>query len=105
MLGDYNIQNVVVERDNITAVLMVNSKRNEGCSYGLVRHICSLIDKQWHVEIKNVYREANQVADFMAKWGMTMNVSFRLLNDPPRDVADFLQLDKVGQSVPRSVPA
>ncbi|KAG6400396.1 hypothetical protein SASPL_137226 [Salvia splendens] len=77
---EYNLRNVVVECDNITAVLMVNSRRNEGCNYSIVRHILALIDKHWYVEVKHVYREANRVADFIADWGLKMLV-FRLLND------------------------
>ena len=88
-----------MECDNITVVLMVNSRRNEGYNYSIVRHIWALIDKEWHVEVKHAYREANRVADFIANWGLKMHEIFRLLNDPPGGVDHLLQRDRIGEPV------
>ena len=63
-----------------------------------------LLGRNWKVELKHIYREANQVTDFLAKIGM--QCPGRRLNvweNPPSGAAIFLQRYLMGILWPLSV--
>ena len=95
---DNGIRSLEVESDNQAMVFMVNSNREDGSCFSLVRNIWSMCDRNWSVVIKHVYREANSVADFLASWSSSRDTGMHLHDEPPIGVRNLLLSDRLGTS-------
>ena len=63
----------------------------------LLQECRQLIQQEWRVNIQNIYRESNQVADILAKKSMELNTGEkRIWIGPPEEVAAGMDQDKLG---------
>ena len=71
---------------------------------GLLRQCKQLLDWEgWEVKISHCYREANQVADILAKLGSEDSVGVQLYSHPPVSTRSALYADVVGALWPRKI--
>ena len=49
-----------------------------------------------HVRLKHCFREANQCADALAKFGTNMENDFAVFESPPSIIVSLLHLEKLG---------
>ena len=52
--------------------------------------ICDLLDRDWTIVVNQISREANSVADWLAKYGATHSSVLTVLDNPPLKVEAFL---------------
>lgn len=94
-----------IESDSQTAVQLVKGGDVELHPYGQVVSDCrSLMHSFERVELLHIHREANNAADFLAKCGHNISVSYFAWNDPPSGMDHILFGDKVGVVYSRLVP-
>lgn len=82
-------QNIIIESDSLLAINLLKN----GCSsrhpcYALVHQIMQVIGGVPTIRSHHILREANQVADLLAKNGLFLDVRCRLFDSMP----DFLSL-------------
>jgi len=59
----------------------------------LIRNIQELLARAWTVQVCHTWREANVVADFLAKMGARSNVDWQDVISPPDELQPLLQAD------------
>ncbi|OIT22333.1 putative ribonuclease h protein [Nicotiana attenuata] len=99
-----SIRRLVVETD---CNLLINMLTNENGPYqNLITDCRWMLTRAGEPQVTHVFREANGVADIMAKHGSNSN-SFgnpMLYFSPPPFVTSTFELDKLGTLCPRKVP-
>ena len=99
------VQKLVIELDAKVVVELMQSNSPSNAFYSSLLADCRLLlGKLQHFRVKHAFREANRVADAMAKLGGTMQENFVVWDNPPSDViANFMYFDTNGDSVCRLV--
>ena len=65
-------------------------------------HLWSLLGRFQHFKVQHVFREANRVADALAKLGCSMQEYFVVMDSSPSDVvANFVYSDAMGENICR----
>ncbi|PKI56643.1 hypothetical protein CRG98_022955 [Punica granatum] len=67
----------------------------------IVREIRLWLERDWHVEVSHQYREGNSVADWMARWSLSLPLGLHIQHTPPPKVRALLSGDIVGAALPR----
>ncbi|KAK9046455.1 hypothetical protein V6N11_052342 [Hibiscus sabdariffa] len=67
---------------------------NSGAHSHLIHHINHLRQRDWEVGFQHVYREANLVADSLAKWDSSGHVGGRIFYSVPGDLRNLWQHDR-----------
>ncbi|CAN0899546.1 Putative ribonuclease H protein At1g65750 [Linum grandiflorum] len=62
------------------------------------RELCS---RQWEVHLSHIYREANNVADYLANLGHALSYGMHIFDSPDRGLSHWLHYDLIGVSLPR----
>lgn len=63
----------------------------------------ALLKRDWEVEVKHVYREANVVADVITNWALSQELGYHLLPTPPVPIRSLLFADLARITHPRLV--
>ena len=72
-----------VELDAMVIVGLLNSKKNPNSAYAPMLFDCTyLLDKFPQVRVLHVFREANKCADWLGKWGCSMQEDFAVFDFP-----------------------
>ncbi|KAL9418011.1 hypothetical protein AB3S75_040918 [Citrus x aurantiifolia] len=71
--------------------------------FSLITAIKELMNRQWLITIKHIYREANFAADSMAKLAGSLPLGLHVFENPPENLGYWLCNDIYGTSIPRSV--
>lgn len=99
---DQGWRNVCCESDSLEAVSLVNTAALQHHLYaGIIFDIRSLLGWDWTASVLHVLREANQVADFLAKAGSRSQQSWSVVVSPPREFSNLLQVDASSVAFPR----
>ena len=70
--------------DSMAAFLCITQSHEEiSANTAIIRDIKRLLDRQWQVKIKHIYREANRAADFLASYVQHFNFGCHHLDAPP----------------------
>ncbi|GLT42706.1 hypothetical protein SLA2020_166920 [Shorea laevis] len=69
----------------------------------IIWSIWALLCQIQEVHLHHIYREANAVADLLAKMGTTLASSFVILEHCPTDICNVYFLDVMGNSIPRNI--
>ncbi|GAY50021.1 hypothetical protein CUMW_123520 [Citrus unshiu] len=67
--------------------------------------VTELMNRQWLITIKHIYREANFAADSMAKLAGSLPLGLHVFENSPEGLGYWLCNDIYGTSIPRSVLA
>ncbi|KAF7833970.1 putative calcium-binding protein CML19 [Senna tora] len=102
MLWDKGFRKVLIECDSEVALELVSIgvDNNRPCS-ALVQRIRSLLDRNWDTELVHVFRETNQVADFMAKLSHTLSEGINVFDFLHVDLGPIFAADLNSPLVPR----
>ncbi|KAK2378521.1 hypothetical protein QL285_066416 [Trifolium repens] len=71
------------------------------CYASILANILDLLNMDWDVRICHTLREGNASADFLAKWGASNDINWKLWNSPPEDLKPTLRNDLMRTPVPR----
>lgn len=84
---DKDFKKFEVENDNASLVEGVNSRLVEVCL------LHPMLRRDWEIRVRHVSRNANDVADTMAKHMTIRDSMLQLFQEPPTVVNRFLQKD------------
>ncbi|KAL5833416.1 hypothetical protein ACOSQ3_017090 [Xanthoceras sorbifolium] len=95
---------VIIETDckHIVELLGQEIKRCHPL-FNLLHKCNSLIQGDWICRVTHVYREANMLADWMAKIGLQHALGLKYFEDPPTGCMQILDEDATGWPVSRAV--
>uniref|UniRef100_A0A7C9AZV2 RNase H type-1 domain-containing protein n=1 Tax=Opuntia streptacantha TaxID=393608 RepID=A0A7C9AZV2_OPUST len=89
--------------DSKAVVTMLNNHNSEHLEhYFLIQQCKKLLDwGGWEVRISHCFREANEVADKLAKIGTEGRLGVTSFRAPPPETQEAMYADSVGVSCPR----
>ncbi|KAK5847250.1 hypothetical protein PVK06_003555 [Gossypium arboreum] len=87
---------IEVESDNLSVVAQLNSCDARTINVALVRSTFMLMQRKWRVKITLAYREANLLADFMAKSAVDDRGTRMCYDEPPQGAGVLLLADAQG---------
>lgn len=95
---------IEVETDSQLALALVTQGVPD-ChpSVSLVKHCQGWLKRNWEVKFHHVYREANRVADSLAKASLALPRGYHKLLEPPEGIGKLLEEDNRGWTTPRIV--
>ena len=95
---------MLVEVDSKCIIdLLANTSNSPNNFSSVIQSIRRLFNREWHVCINHIYREANFAADFLANFAMRQPLGFHFFHNPPRGVVNYLIHDMYGNAFPRFV--
>ncbi|XP_039683785.1 uncharacterized protein [Medicago truncatula] len=65
------------------------------CYASAIANIIDLMNLEWEVKLCHSLREGNASADFLAKWGSSNDIKWKLRNTPPEDLKAILLNDSM----------
>jgi hypothetical protein len=65
----------------------------EGNIRNLVMACQEILAREWEAKVQHIFREANQVADFLAKKALSLGLGYTSFVDPPEDVNYLMYAD------------
>lgn len=96
---------VLVELDSKVVVdwVLSDSVGDDQPFYGLSRNCHDSLSRNWEVQFRRVFCEANSDADGLSRLGHSFSLGFHDLASPPSEIGWFLFADGCGASSPRVV--
>ncbi|CAN1256833.1 Putative ribonuclease H protein At1g65750 [Linum perenne] len=94
---------VVLQMDSQVAITLLTSDSNMNNHHSLEIEQLELCNREWRVEIRHVYREANKVADFLANQGHLFPFGTHLFPLSDCNLGHILRYDCLGISEPRFI--
>jgi ribonuclease HI len=99
-----NFDKVEVRIDSLGIVKDINRKQaSKMCGRALIRKIVDLLEHDWEVIFKHSYREANHLADALAKHNFLVKDDISFFQDCSGFCKQLLDADEQGITTPRSV--
>ncbi|KAF2284850.1 hypothetical protein GH714_031242 [Hevea brasiliensis] len=97
---------LIVECDNLEVISMLkgNMEPHAFCS-SLIYSILDLVKRDWELDFRHIYREANKCADWLAQWAVSLNQSVFNLLQPPTGLNQWLLHDHLKVAYSRTVIA
>jgi hypothetical protein len=99
-----NFSKVEVRVDSIGVVNDITNKKSSKLGgISLIRRIWQMLELDWEVVFKHSYREANQLADVLAKHSYSIEGECCFFQDCPSCFKHILVADEKGFVTPRSI--
>jgi ribonuclease HI len=99
-----NFDKMEVRIDSLEVVNDIRHKKSSRmCGRALVGRICQLMELDWDVVVKHSYREANCLADALARHSFDMKDDVGFFQDCPTFCKHHLVADEKGIVSPRSI--
>ncbi|CAN1187211.1 Putative ribonuclease H protein At1g65750 [Linum perenne] len=70
----------------------------------ILLQIRELLQRDWHVEVRHTYKEANWVVDLLAHLGHSLQFATHFLDCCPPNTISVLSDDCIRVSIPRLIP-
>ncbi|CAI0457296.1 unnamed protein product [Linum tenue] len=96
---------VELNLDSSSAVALIKNRKDTNHIYGLlVKHIDSILDREWDVRISHVYTESNCAADFFANRGHLFPFGTHLLDECDPNLLYWLSYDTMETTMDCDIP-
>ena len=97
------LHDVVVELDALIIVQFLKSSvdLSHPCS-ALLEDVAALVREGWVREVRHIFREGNQCADFLANMAQSYPVGLSVLCTPPPGLLPLLEADARGRTYIRT---
>ncbi|XP_039065453.1 uncharacterized protein LOC120210860 [Hibiscus syriacus] len=82
---------IMVETDSLVAIRMLKKNTKRGSIFTLIDCVNELINRDWNIVLKHISRNANKVADRLAKIVATRGEARIVFSTPPLKVIDIVQ--------------
>ncbi|KAK2659506.1 hypothetical protein Ddye_006039 [Dipteronia dyeriana] len=97
MVWRKDFHKVIVETDSMSIVQFIEKDSNPNYPmFSLIQTCKRPIATDWNCNVKHVYREANMVADGIAKMGCSMDFGVLFFEEPPPIILDIFDNDARG---------
>ncbi|XP_075650971.1 uncharacterized protein LOC142621564 [Castanea sativa] len=102
MARQLNIYNLIVNVDlsDVVKLITISSSSANRLTWPLVTDCRDILQAFHQVQLSHCYREANQVADLLAKMGSSHQEEFVYYVSPPLTLLDVLAFDCASSSAP-----
>ncbi|CAI0550388.1 unnamed protein product [Linum tenue] len=90
------VRKVEVHSDSKAALALIQSAPEGSSHYNRVVQICRLIVREWQINLKHVFREANVVADHLASLGHSLGNGEHLIHATTPSLSHLLLHDVLG---------
>ena len=88
---------IKVEVDCLLVLKLIQREENSASAHSsLINQILLLMEKDWDIDVKHVFREGNKCADFLASYALQLQEGSHFLQDPPFGLEGVLHDDLVG---------
>ena len=91
---EMGLSNLIIELDALSVVLLINNNTINLLMEPLLTDCRNLLSEIPNKQIVHIYREANQGADALAKFGASIASSFVIFLNPPSVVESILAADQ-----------
>ena len=91
---EMGLSNLIIELDALSVVLLINNNTINLVMEPLLTDCRNLLSEIPNKQIVHIYREANQCADALAKFGASIASSFVIFLNPPSVVESILAANK-----------
>ncbi|CAN1849082.1 Putative ribonuclease H protein At1g65750 [Linum perenne] len=96
---------VLVQTDSLAAVLLLRAAESPThCHLSKVSSIRERLERDWQVDIRHIYREANGAADYLANLGHNFDLGTHLVPSSDCNLGYFLRKDCMRIAEFRSIP-
>ncbi|CAI0459079.1 unnamed protein product [Linum tenue] len=103
MAWEKGARKVELQTDSLTAVQLLRTEVKHHQHRTMITAARRLLELNWEVRIKHVFRESNFVADYMASIGHSMPVGVHMFDVPSPMMNYWLYYDLVGVQTPRLI--
>ncbi|XVF61732.1 hypothetical protein PTKIN_Ptkin08bG0154100 [Pterospermum kingtungense] len=101
---NHGVRRLIVEMDSkVDYEFLSNGADHFRNSCNLKYRWLKLLKRNWEVEVRFIYREANRSADFLARLGLSLDLGTKVFSIPPDDMLQVLQDDARGLAFPRTI--
>ncbi|KAA3472034.1 non-LTR retrotransposon transposase [Gossypium australe] len=101
---DRGIRQGILESDSELALSWLKREPDRTHKFAhLIRECRHILSRPWTIQTRHIYREGNRVADWLAKFGISLPLGTHHFNTPPRGVTGIMLDDAAGYAVPRSI--
>lgn len=101
---EVGIRWLLMEVDNLCVYDLVVSVNNAPNGYyQLILSIQEMLKRDWNVDLKHIYREANFAADALANYAHSLPLGLYIFSSPPAVINPFVRHDMQGVAYPRLV--
>ncbi|WJX25711.1 hypothetical protein P8452_14727 [Trifolium repens] len=91
---DQGYRNIICYSDSTLSLQLIEGEVNQWHHYApILANINALVKRNWSINFRHTKREANSVADFLAKAGAAGTESWTEMNEPPIAAIPLLQAD------------
>ena len=91
------IKKLILEVDSMLVVNWLKKVSACDSNQANLIHIClDFLRRNWEVQISHIYREGNQLADYLVNKALHIERGIQVLNNAPADVFQLLHNDIVG---------
>ncbi|PKI65311.1 hypothetical protein CRG98_014275 [Punica granatum] len=95
-------RHVLLEVDSLLVTRLISGSGSRAPQLRtIVRAIHSWLERDWQVEVSHQYREGNSVADWMARWSLSLALGLHIRHTPLPEVRALLSGDIVEVVLPR----
>lgn len=92
---------VVLESDSTEAIdIVLGVCAGNAEDRAVIQECREIISREWKIEIRHISREANKIADWIAKWAARRRVGTFELKNPPQELMELLIKDGREASLP-----
>ncbi|CAN1790227.1 Putative ribonuclease H protein At1g65750 [Linum perenne] len=98
------IWDLEIQTDSTCAIHLLTEEGNRDHQHAaVVRKYRHLVERNWRVNVKHIYREANHLADALANKGHTLELGTHSMERTDRSVIYWETYDSVGGAEPRRI--
>jgi ribonuclease HI len=91
---DLGYRNIICYSDSTLAIQLIDEMGNLWHHYAsILANIKDMVNRNWHIRFKHTMREANAVADLLAKIGAAGTNLWTEMREPPSAAIPLLQAD------------
>ncbi|CAN1799327.1 Putative ribonuclease H protein At1g65750, partial [Linum perenne] len=101
---EMGVRDIVVQSDSLCAVRLLSSDDSLDHQHAtIVSKYKKLLDRDWRVELKHVYRESNHLADALASKGHSLSIGTHMVERSDRVICYWARFDEVGGTEMRRI--
>ncbi|CAI0462096.1 unnamed protein product [Linum tenue] len=100
---DSGARKIEIQTDSVTAVHLIQSGVDMHPHHALIAEARRLIELDWEVKVKHVFRESNFTADYLASLGQSLQIGVQVIDNPSPTLNYWMFFDVMGVQTPRLV--
>lgn len=85
---------IILESDSTEVLALIKVHVNlEHQDHRIILELKRILERDWMVKVRHVFREINQAAGYLAKWGFSVMPGFHAIRQVPHELGNILTKD------------